>query len=60
VQDGKKKGRRREEVGKRTREKQDKETASLTDIPADAAGQQPPNVELEAVYTGVLHKKASL
>ncbi|XP_056265563.1 MYCBP-associated protein [Pseudoliparis swirei] len=55
--DGKKKGRRREEVGKRTREKQDKETASLTDIPADGAGQQPPNVELEAVYTGVLHKK---
>lgn len=65
VQDGRKKGKRRDEVGKRTREKQGKESASLTDTPPESISQRPPddqNVEPEVVdvYTRLLHRKASL
>lgn len=66
VQDSKKKGKRKEEVGKRTREKQGKELASLTDTSPDSSvSQQPPddqNVELEVmdIYVRLLHNKASL
>ncbi|XP_068585071.1 MYCBP-associated protein [Cebidichthys violaceus] len=57
VQDSRKKGKRREEVGKRTRERQGKETVSLTDVPQDSVSPQPPNVAVEDVYTRLLHKK---
>ncbi|XP_054461081.1 MYCBP-associated protein [Anoplopoma fimbria] len=62
VEDIKKKGEKREEVGKRTKEKQGKETTSLTDIPSDSVGQQPPGypnvvVEVTDVYTRLLHTK---
>ncbi|XP_070776313.1 MYCBP-associated protein [Enoplosus armatus] len=55
VEDSKKKGKRRDEVGKHTREK-------LTDTHPESVGQQPPddqNVEPELVdiYTRLLHKK---
>ncbi|XP_034402029.1 MYCBP-associated protein [Cyclopterus lumpus] len=56
VEDSKKKGKRRE-VGKPTQEKQDKKTASLTAILPDSVSPQPPNVELEGVYTPLLHTK---
>ncbi|KAM8878325.1 MYCBP-associated protein isoform 1-T4 [Spinachia spinachia] len=59
VEDSKKKGDRKEEVGKRSREKQGKETASLTDVPPDNIDQQPPDVvvELMDVYRRHLRKK---
>ncbi|KAL6110389.1 mycbpap [Pungitius sinensis] len=59
VEDSKKKGDRKEEVGKRSREKQGKEAASLTDILPDNVSQQPPDVVLELVdiYTRHLHRK---
>lgn len=62
VQDGRKKGKRRDEAGKRTREKRGKESASLTDTYPESVSQQPPddqNVELEVMNTRLLHKKAS-
>lgn len=60
LQDSKKKGRRREDVGKRSREKLGKETTSLTDVPQGSVSPQPPSVVAEDVYTRLLHKKASL
>ncbi|XP_074485199.1 MYCBP-associated protein isoform X1 [Sebastes fasciatus] len=64
VEDSKKKGKRREEIGKRTKEKQGKESALLTDIPPDTVSQQPPDKKIEKVesevmdtYTRLLHKK---
>ncbi|XP_041790122.1 MYCBP-associated protein [Chelmon rostratus] len=60
VEDGRKKGKRRDEAGKRTREKRGKESASLTDTYPESVSQQPPddqNVELEVMNTRLLHKK---
>ncbi|XP_049427250.1 MYCBP-associated protein isoform X3 [Epinephelus fuscoguttatus] len=60
--ESKKKGKRREEVGKRTREKQGKDSASLIDIPSDSISQQPPDgqgvgPEVMDIYTRLLHVK---
>ncbi|KAL7404939.1 hypothetical protein ABVT39_021329 [Epinephelus coioides] len=62
VEVSKKKGKRREEVGKRTREKQGKDSASLIDIPSDSISQQPPDgqgvgPEVMDIYTRLLHVK---
>ncbi|XP_044046052.1 MYCBP-associated protein isoform X2 [Siniperca chuatsi] len=62
VEDSKKKGKRRDEVGKRIREKQVKESASLTDTRPEIISQQPSdnqNVEPKVIniYTRLLHKK---
>ena len=65
VQDGRKKGKRRDEAGKHTTKKQGQESASLTDTRAESICPQTPddlNVEPElmVVYTRLLHRKASL
>ncbi|XP_042341488.1 MYCBP-associated protein isoform X2 [Plectropomus leopardus] len=62
VEESKKRGKRREEVGKRTREKQGKESASLTDTSLDSISQQPPDdqsvePELMDIFTRLLHRK---
>ncbi|XP_076584343.1 MYCBP-associated protein isoform X2 [Chaetodon auriga] len=60
--ESRKKGKRRDEAGKRTREKRGKESASLTDTHPESVSQQPPddqNVEADTmdIYTRLLHKK---
>ncbi|XP_062420398.1 MYCBP-associated protein isoform X2 [Pungitius pungitius] len=57
VEDSKKKGDRKEEVGRGSREKQGKGAASLTDILPDS--QHPPDVVLKLmdIYTRHLHRK---
>ncbi|XP_070834212.1 MYCBP-associated protein [Chaetodon trifascialis] len=62
VEDSRKKGKRRDEAGKRTREKRGKESASLTDTHPESVSQQPPddqNAEPDTmdIYTKLLHKK---
>ncbi|XP_059194299.1 MYCBP-associated protein [Centropristis striata] len=63
AEDSRKKGRRREDVGKRCREKQGKELsspqASLTDLRPDSVSQPPDEEhgELMDIYTRLLHKK---
>ncbi|XP_068448664.1 MYCBP-associated protein isoform X2 [Clinocottus analis] len=57
VHDSKKKGRRLDEVRKRTREKQFKGTTSLSDVSSDSISQQHPSVDLEGIITGFLHKE---
>ncbi|KAM9363623.1 MYCBP-associated protein [Symphorus nematophorus] len=62
VEDNRKKGKRRDDAGKRSREKQGKESALLTGAHKESASQQPPidqNVEPEVMdtYTRLLHKK---
>ncbi|XP_010795579.1 MYCBP-associated protein-like, partial [Notothenia coriiceps] len=62
VEDSKKKGKRREDVVKSSKEKQGKETASLTDTTSQSVSQEfikDPNVEPEAmgIYKRLLHSK---
>uniref|UniRef100_A0A3B4TFH6 Mycbp associated protein n=1 Tax=Seriola dumerili TaxID=41447 RepID=A0A3B4TFH6_SERDU len=61
VEENKKKGKRKDEVGKRImeKEKQGNEPASLTDTHPESINQQPSDVELEAMntYTKLLHQK---
>ncbi|XP_029380169.1 MYCBP-associated protein [Echeneis naucrates] len=57
VEDNKKRGKRRDEVGKhiKEKEKQGKEHASVTDNHPDSINQQPPDVM--NTYTRLLHRK---
>ncbi|KAK5926848.1 hypothetical protein CgunFtcFv8_022386 [Champsocephalus gunnari] len=62
VEDSKKKGKRKEDMVKSSKEKQGKETASLTDTTSQSVSQEfieDPNVEPEAmgIYKRLLHSK---
>ncbi|XP_035516253.1 MYCBP-associated protein [Morone saxatilis] len=62
VEDSRQKGKRRDEAGKVSRDKQGKEWSSLTDTHPESVSGQPPgdqNVELEGldIYSRLLHKK---
>nr|XP_019939527.1 PREDICTED: MYCBP-associated protein [Paralichthys olivaceus] len=60
VEESKKKGKRREEVGKRSKEKQEEESVSLTETSPESNIQQlPGDVEpkMMKIYTRLLHQK---